>query len=157
MHRRAKAFEERARDEYDFAVEVHEFPEGTKTAVEAADAIGCDVAQIASSLVFSTPKPIVVVTSGANRVSEAKLAALCGVSEDEVAMADADTVRETVGWSIGGVPPFCHDTAVPVYMDETLREFGTVWAAAGTPEAVFPITPDRLREFADARPADVAE
>lgn len=157
MHPRAQAFTERASDEYDLEVDVHEFPEGTKTAAEAADAIGCDVAQIASSLVFSVSEPVVVVTSGANRVSEAKLAALCGVSEADIGMADAETVRETVGWSIGGVPPFCHDTAVPVYMDETLSNFETVWAAAGTPEAVFPIAPDRLREFATAHPADVAE
>jgi prolyl-tRNA editing enzyme YbaK/EbsC (Cys-tRNA(Pro) deacylase) len=157
MHPRAQAFADRAAEEYDFAVDVHEFPEGTKTAAEAADAVGCEVAQIASSLVFATPDPIVVVTSGANRVSEDKLAALCGVSETDIEMADAETVRETLGWSIGGVPPFCHDTTVPVYMDETLANFETVWAAAGTPEAVFRIAPERLREFAAAQIADVAE
>jgi prolyl-tRNA editing enzyme YbaK/EbsC (Cys-tRNA(Pro) deacylase) len=117
-----------ASEEFDFETDVHEFPEGTKTAVEAADAVGCAVAQIASSLVFSTPELVVVVTSGANRVSEAKLAGLCGVSENAIGMADAEAVRETIGWSIGGVPPFCHETAVSVYMDETLREFDTVWA-----------------------------
>lgn len=157
MHQRARAFAERTREEYDFAVDVHEFPEGTKTANEAAAAIGCDVAQIASSLAFSTPELVVVVTSGANRVSEEKLAALCGVDESDVEMADAEEVRETLGWSIGGVPPFCHDSTVPVYLDETLTEFETVWAAAGTPEAVFPIAPERLREFAGAQSADVTE
>jgi prolyl-tRNA editing enzyme YbaK/EbsC (Cys-tRNA(Pro) deacylase) len=157
MHRRAAAFAERAETEYGFAVDVHEFPEGTKTASDAAAAIGCEVAQIASSLVFAAPEPVVVVTSGANRVSEAKLAAVHGVAESAVAMADADAVRETVGWSIGGVPPFCHDSSIPVYLDETLQNFATVWAAAGTPEAVFPIAPERLRDLADARPADVAE
>ena len=157
MHRRAAAFAERADEEHDFAVDVHEFPAGTKTASDAAAAIGCDVAQIASSLVFVVPDPVVVVTSGANRVSEAKLAGIREVDESAVEMADADTVREITGWSIGGVPPFCHDSSVPVYMDDTLREFATVWAAAGTPEAVFPIAPERLREFADARPVDVAE
>lgn len=157
MHPRAEAFAERTREEYGFAVDVHEFPEGTKTADAAAAAIGCQVAQIASSLVFVTPEPVVVVTSGANRVSERKLAAVCGVAADDVTMADAEAVRETVGWSIGGVPPFCHDTAVPVYLDETLEISDTVWAAAGTPEAVFPIEPERLREFADAESADVAE
>ena len=157
MHPRAEAFAERADEKHGFVVDVHEFPAGTKTATEAADAIGCAVAQIASSLVFATPEPVVVVTSGANRVSEEKLAELCGVSERDVTMADAAAVRETVGWSIGGVPPFCHDTTVLVYVDETLGEFDTVWAAAGTPEAVFPIAPEHLREFADARSADVAE
>lgn len=157
MHRRAAAFAERADEEHDFTVDVHEFPAGTKTASDAAAAIGCDVAQIASSLVFVVPDPVVVVTSGANRVSEAKLAAVCAVDESAVGMADADAVRETVGWSIGGVPPFCHDSPIPVYLDDTLQNFATVWAAAGTPEAVFPIAPERLREFADARPVDVAE
>ncbi len=157
MHRRAAAFAERAEQEHGFTVDVHEFPAGTKTAHDAAAAVDCDIAQIASSLVFTAPEPVVVVTSGANRVSEEKLAAVHGVAESAVAMADADAVRETIGWSIGGVPPFCHDAAVPVYLDDTLREFETVWAAAGTPEAVFPIPPERLREFADARPADVAE
>lgn len=157
MHRRAAAFAERAEQEYGIAVDVHEFPDGTRTASAAAAAIGCDVAQIASSLVFVTPDPVVVVTSGANRVSEAKLATVRDVDESTVAMADADAVREIVGWSIGGVPPFCHDTSVPVYLDETLQAFDTVWAAAGTPETVFPIAPERLRELADARPIDVAE
>lgn len=157
MHPRAQAFAEHAADEYGLDVDVHEFPEGTKTAADAANAIGCDTAQIASSLAFSTPELVVVVTSGAERVSEGKLAALREVGEGVVAMANAEEVRETLGWSIGGVPPFCHETTVPVYMDETLQEFDTVWAAAGTPETVFPIAPERLREFADARPADVAE
>jgi prolyl-tRNA editing enzyme YbaK/EbsC (Cys-tRNA(Pro) deacylase) len=157
MHHRARAFAERAADEYDLDIEVHEFPEGTKTATDAAAAIGCDVAQIASSLVFSAPELVVVVTSGAERVSEEKLAALRDGGEGDIEMANADVIRETLGWSIGGVPPFCHETTVPVYMDETLADFDTVWAAAGTPEAVFPIAPERLREFADAQPADVAE
>jgi prolyl-tRNA editing enzyme YbaK/EbsC (Cys-tRNA(Pro) deacylase) len=157
MHRRAAAFTERAEAECGFTVEVHEFPEGTKTASDAAAAVGCEVAQIASSLVFVTPEPVVVVTSGANRVSEAKLAAVHGADESAVEMADPEVVRETVGWSIGGVPPFCHDSSVPVYLDETLQNFATVWAAAGTPEAVFPIAPERLRDLADAQPADVTE
>ena len=72
-------------------------------------------------------------------------------------MADADEIKATLGWSIGGVPPFCHDADVPVLMDETLREYEEVWAAAGTPEAVFPIAPDRLRQLSGATVADVAE
>lgn len=155
MHPRARAFAERARDTHGFDVDVQEFPEGTKTADDAASAIGCDVAQIASSLVFSVPAFVVVVTSGANRVDEAKLAALRDVPEADVTMADAEEIRETIGWSIGGVPPFCHETRVPVYVDETLAEFETVWAAAGTPEAVFPLAPDRLRELARGQFVDV--
>jgi prolyl-tRNA editing enzyme YbaK/EbsC (Cys-tRNA(Pro) deacylase) len=158
MHERAKEFETRAADRYGFEVDVHEFPEGTKTAADAADAIGCDVAQIASSLVFRVDEDLVViVTSGANRVSEAELAELCDTSLSAVAMADADAIRETVGWSIGGVPPFCHESDLSVYLDETLTEFETVWAAAGTPKAVFPISPDELARHADATAAHVSE
>lgn len=158
MHERAAEFETRAAERYGFDADVHEFPEGTKTAADAADAIGCDVAQIASSLVFRADNElVVVVTSGANRVSEGRLAELRDAPASAVGMADADAIRESVGWSIGGVPPFCHDTDLPVYLDETLTEFDTVWAAAGTPKAVFPISPDDLAEYADAAVARVNE
>jgi prolyl-tRNA editing enzyme YbaK/EbsC (Cys-tRNA(Pro) deacylase) len=158
MHERAVEFSERAADEYGFEVEVHEFPEGTKTAADAAEAIGCDVAQIASSIALMADGQLVVsVTSGANRVDMGKLAARRGVDESDVRMAEADEIKDTLGWSIGGVPPFCHDTAVPVYLDETLTEFEEVWGAAGTPEAVFPISPDELLELSGAEPADLAE
>jgi prolyl-tRNA editing enzyme YbaK/EbsC (Cys-tRNA(Pro) deacylase) len=158
MHPRAEEFRTRASDRHGFEVEVHEFPEGTKTAADAADAIGCDVAQIASGIVLSADSGlVVVVTSGANRVSERKVAELCGVDESTVSMGDADDIKATLGWSIGGVPPFCHETDVPVFIDETLLEFEEVWAAAGTPQAVFPIDPETLRDLADATPADIAE
>jgi len=161
MHERAATFVERAREEFGLDLAVTEFPEGTKTAVDAADAIGCDVAQIASSIVVvADSDPVVVVTSGANRVSMAKLAAERGVDEGDVEMADADVVRDATGYAIGGVPPFCHhgeDGAVPTYLDETLTEFETVWAAAGTPEAVFPIAPETIETTADAIVVDVAE
>jgi len=158
MHDRAAEFRTRANDEFGFEVDVHEFPEGTKTAKDAAAAVGCDVAQIASGIVVSAGDGlVVVVTSGANRVSMAKLAAERGLDERDVGMADADDIKATLGWSIGGVPPFCHDSEVPVYMDETLLDHERVWAAAGTPEAVFPIDPDTLREYAGAKPLDVAE
>jgi prolyl-tRNA editing enzyme YbaK/EbsC (Cys-tRNA(Pro) deacylase) len=155
MHPRAETFAQRAA-ELGVDVEVEEFPEGTKTAADAARAVGCDVGQIASSLAFDADGLVVVVTSGANRVDESKLAERRDVAPAAVEMADPDEIRETLGWSIGGVPPFCHDTAVPVYLDETLLEFETVWAAAGTPEAVFPIAPERIRTLSDATPADVA-
>jgi prolyl-tRNA editing enzyme YbaK/EbsC (Cys-tRNA(Pro) deacylase) len=158
MHPRAEAFAEAARERYGFDPDVHQFEAGTRTAEAAARAVGCEVAQIASSLAFEAGEElVVVVTSGANRVSESKLAAVLGVPEDAVGMADADRIKAELGWSIGGVPPICHDTAVPVYMDETLLEYDEVWAAAGTPEAVFPVAPARMRGLADATPADVAE
>lgn len=154
MHERAQEFVDEARDRYDVIVEVHEFPEGTKTADEAAESIGCDVAQIASSLVFLVDsEPIVVVTSGANRVSEARLAQLRGASDAR--MANPEEVRSATGWSIGGVPPFCHDQVLPVYIDETLLEYDRVWAAAGTPECVFPIDPEQIVAAVDAQVARV--
>jgi prolyl-tRNA editing enzyme YbaK/EbsC (Cys-tRNA(Pro) deacylase) len=156
MHPRAAEFADRARAAHGIEIEVHEFPGGTKTATDAAAAVGCEVGAIASSLAFHAPELVVVVASGANRVSERKLAALRAVPESAVDMADAADVRGTLGWSIGGVPPFCHETPVPVYADETLLEFETVWAAAGTPEAVFPIAPERLCELADAQAVGVA-
>lgn len=158
MHPRTEEFRTRAADRHGFEVKVHEFPEGTKTAADAADAISCDVAQIASGIVLSADSGlVVVVTSGANRVSERKVADLCGVDESAVSMGDADDIKATLGWSIGGVPPFCHESDVPVFIDETLLEFEEVWAAAGTPQAVFPIDPETLRDLADATPADIAE
>jgi prolyl-tRNA editing enzyme YbaK/EbsC (Cys-tRNA(Pro) deacylase) len=157
MHPRASEFEQRAREELGFEVDVHEFPEGTKTAADAAEAIGCDVAQIASSIGLVADGLVVVITSGANRVNEARLADLRDVDPDDVGMAEADDIKAELGWSIGGVPPFLHDGDVPVYLDETLTGFETVWAAAGTPEAVFPISPSRILELSGASVATVAE
>lgn len=156
MHPRAAEFAAAARDEYGFDPDVEEFPEGTKTAADAAAAIGCSVAQIASSIVLDTEMGlVVVVTSGANRVDPAAVAEAVGV--ESAALADADQIRSVLGWSIGGVPPFCHATTVPVLLDETLLEYDQVWAAAGTPESVFPISPDRLCDLSGARPVDVVE
>jgi prolyl-tRNA editing enzyme YbaK/EbsC (Cys-tRNA(Pro) deacylase) len=156
MHPRAEHFRETARDRYGFDPDVHEFPSGTKTAADAAAAIGCDVAQIASSIAFETDDGLaVVVTSGANRVDTAKVADLLGV--EHASMADAGDVKAVLGWSIGGVPPFGYETDVPVLLDETLLAFDEVWAAAGTPEAVFPLSPDVLRELSGGRPVDVKE
>jgi prolyl-tRNA editing enzyme YbaK/EbsC (Cys-tRNA(Pro) deacylase) len=158
MHPRAQAFAETARDRYGFDPEVHQFEAGTATAEAAARAVGCSVGQIASSLAFEADGDlVVVVTSGANRVSESKLAGVLGVPGSAVGMADPDRIEADLGWAIGGVPPICHDSAVPVYLDGTLLDHDTVWAAAGTPEAVFPIAPGRLRDLADATAVDVAE
>jgi len=150
-----ETFRERALERHGLELDVQQFPAGTETAADAAGAIGCDVAQIASSLAFVADELVVVVTSGANTVDERKLATLRGVHTAR--MADPDEVAETLGYEIGGVPPFCHDTEVPVYLDETLTEFETVCAAAGSAEAVFPIDPDTLVDCADATVADVVE
>lgn len=158
MHERIEHFVERAYEDYGFEPDVVEFPEGTKTAADAAAAIGCDVSQIASSIAFEVDDDLVVaVTSGANRVSESALAEHFDVDPTDVTMAEPDRIRETLGWSIGGVPPICHERRVPVVMDETLFDHEEVWAAAGTPQAVFPIEPDRLRDLAGAESTSVAE
>ena len=132
----------------DLSVTVKEFPQGTRTAVDAARAVGCDVGQIVKSLVFvAGGKPVVALVSGANRLDEKRLAAVAG---EPVVKADADTARTATGYAIGGVPPFGHTTDVPVFMDRELLEHRVVWAAAGRPDSVFEIEPERLRELSNA-------
>ncbi|MFB6070969.1 MAG: YbaK/EbsC family protein [Halanaeroarchaeum sp.] len=156
MHPTARAFVDEAEERYGLTPAVKEFDEGTKTAADAADAIGCEVAQIASSIVMvADGEVVVVVTSGANRVDEDRIAEV--LDADDVRMADPDEAKTATGWSIGGVPPICHESPVPVLFDETLLEHDQVWAAAGTPTAVWPIDPERLRGLADARPVAVAD
>ncbi|MFP4636776.1 MAG: YbaK/EbsC family protein [Nitriliruptoraceae bacterium] len=147
-------FVERAR-QAGVEVDVAEFPAGTRTAADAAAAIGCEVAQIVKSLVFvADEEPVLVLTSGANRVDETALASALGAAT--VRMADAQLVREATGYAIGGTPPFGHDTPVGVVCDRTLTEHEEVWAAAGSPTTVFPLSPQTLLEVTDAQVADVA-
>jgi len=129
-------------------VRVKAFPEGTRTAVDAARAVGCELGQIVKSLVFlAAGKPVVALVSGSNRLDERRLAAVAG---DPVAKADAETARAATGYAIGGVPPFGHATEVPVFMDRDLLAYPAVWAAAGRPDSVFEIEPARLRELSNA-------
>jgi prolyl-tRNA editing enzyme YbaK/EbsC (Cys-tRNA(Pro) deacylase) len=134
---------------------VRSFPEGTRTAVDAAAAVGCDVAQIVKSLVFrrESGAAVLVVASGRNRVDEAKVQALLG---EPVGKADAAFVRETTGYAIGGVPPAAHATPIETLVDEDLLAFDEVWAAAGTPRTVFALTPEELVAMTRGRVADVA-
>ena len=134
-------------------VAVKQFPVGTRTAGDAARAIGCDVGQIVKSLVFvAAGRPVVALVSGANRLDEGRLAAVAGAP---IAKADAETARSATGYSIGGVPPFGYATEVPVFMDRDLLGHGVVWAAAGRPDSVFEISPERLRELSQAEVADL--
>ena len=127
---------------------VKAFPEGTRTAVDAARAVGCELGQIVKSLVFlAAGKPVVALVSGSNRLDERRLAAVAG---DPVAKADAETARAATGYAIGGVPPFGHATEVSVFMDRDLLRYPAVWAAAGRPDSVFEIEPARLRELSNA-------
>src|SRR5216683_227415 len=134
-------------------VSVKQFPAGTRTAVDAAAAVGCDVGQIVKSLVFlAAGRPVVALVSGANRLDESRLGAAAGTP---VTKAVAEVARSATGYSIGGVPPFGHATDVPVFMDRDLLGYEVVWAAAGRPDSVFEIDPGRLRELSEATVADL--
>jgi len=119
---------------------VREFPQSTRTAQDAADAIGTSIAQIVKSLVFiADGTSVLALVSGANRVDPQKLAA--AASARTVEKADADLVRRVTGFAVGGVPPLGHDNPLPVYVDQDLMAFPIVYAAAGTPSAIFEIDP----------------
>ena len=138
------------------AIEVHHFPEGTRTAQEAAQAVGASLGQIAKSMVFmASGKPVLVLTSGPNRVDAGKVAQHLGARQ--VRRASPDEVKQATGFAIGGVPPFGHIRKLTVLFDRDLLQFETVWAAAGTPNAVFPIEPKRLAEASGAVVADIKE
>lgn len=140
----------------DLDPEVRHWPEGTRTAADAAAAVGCDISQIVKSLVFvADGTPVVALTSGANRVDVHKLAD--AVEADGVRKADADEVREATGYAIGGTPPFGYPGPLTVVIDEDLLGHDVVWAAAGTPQTVFPADPGELRDASDAAVADIAE
>jgi prolyl-tRNA editing enzyme YbaK/EbsC (Cys-tRNA(Pro) deacylase) len=151
LHRTAAKLEERLRA-LGLEVEVRELADSTRTAAEAAAAVGAEVGQIVKSLVFVTPDgPLVCLCAGDRRVDPAKLG-------ESARPARADEVREATGFAIGGVPPLGHDRPVPTVVDESLRRFGLLWCAAGTPHAVFSIATERLlAALADAAVADVTE
>ncbi|KRT76169.1 MAG: YbaK/prolyl-tRNA synthetase associated region [Armatimonadetes bacterium CSP1-3] len=136
--------------------DIQEFPAGTRTAEDAARALRTTVAQIVKSLVFlADGRPVLALVSGANRVDERKLAVACGAQR--VVKADADTVRETTGFGIGGVPPMGHRRALRTFIDQDLLQHDVVYAAAGTPAAVFPVTPGELIRASGAQPVDLRQ
>jgi len=137
-------------------VEIREFPEGTRTAEQAAAAVGTSVGQIVKSLVFlADGKPVLVLASGANRVDLIKLAGACNAHTAR--RADADTVRRVTGFVIGGVPPLGHAEPLAVLIDRDLLQYETVYAAAGTPHAVFAVDPRVLQVVTAAVVADLRE
>jgi len=155
MHPSAQKVADAART-LGLSVEIVEFEETTRTAQDAANTIGCQVAQIVKSLLFIVDgQPVIALVSGVNRLDERKLAALRGVGRKRVERADADTTKAATGFSIGGVPPFGHTSRLPVYVDEDLTRFDVVWAAAGTPFAVFAITPEELVRASQGAMADL--
>ena len=137
-------------------VEVRRFPEGTKTAADAARALRCDIGQIVKSLVFMADgRAVLALTSGANRVDTAKLAELAGAAEAR--RASADEVRAATGFAIGGTPPFGYASRLSAFIDRDLFGYEEIWAAAGTPDSVFRTTPEELWAAAGAGPADLKE
>jgi Cys-tRNA(Pro) deacylase len=130
------------------------FPEGTKTAADAAAAIGVEVGQIVKSLIFAVDGAIVLAyVSGANQLDERKLAAAAGGAK--CSRVDADTVRASTGYPIGGVPPFGHATHLPVFIDPDLLAYDEVWAAAGTWTDVFAIAPADLVRVSGGEVTDI--
>jgi prolyl-tRNA editing enzyme YbaK/EbsC (Cys-tRNA(Pro) deacylase) len=126
-------------------VEIRLMAETTRTAEEAAAACGCTVGQIVKSLVFkgkTSGRPVLLLVSGSNRVDERSVALHLG---EAITRPDASFVREATGFAIGGIPPLGHATRLVPYLDADLLQYETVWAAAGTPNAVFPVDPARLR------------
>lgn len=163
MHPSAQKVADAAR-QLGLDIQIIEFEQTTRTAQEAADAIGqhpsgigCQVAQIVKSLLFVVDgQPVVALVSGANQLDERKLAALRGVSRKRVQRADAETAKAATGFTIGGVPPFGHLSPLPIYVDQDLTRFEVVWAAAGTPFAVFAIRPEELVRASGGVVADLA-
>lgn len=134
---------------YDYTVIEH--AESTRTAQEAAERAGCELGQIVKSLIFKgkeSGKPILVLTSGANRVDEKRIAEYAG---EPIVRADADFVRTVTGFAIGGVPPIGHAQKMETYLDEDFLQYQTVWAAAGTPNAIFELKTADLQKMTGAR------
>lgn len=139
------------------AFEVLEFEESTRTAADAAAAIGCTVAQIAKSMIFraaESDRPVLVIASGSVRVDAKKVASLLG---EKVKRASPEFVRDNTGYAIGGVPPVAHRVEPIVLIDETLFDLECLWAAAGTPNAVFRLLPEDLLRLTAGVVADIAE
>lgn len=132
------------------AIAVRLMPDSTRTAAEAAEACGCAVGQIVKSLIFQgkdTGRPLLLLVSGANRVNEKGVVVTIG---EQLVRPDADFARGVTGFAIGGIPPLGHATPLATWIDEDLLQYGTVWAAAGTPNAVFSVDPGRLRDAVGA-------
>jgi len=139
-----------------FSMQVVELPASTRTALEAAQAVGCNVGQIVKSLIFKgrdSGRPLLILASGANRVDLEKAAAVVG---DELDKADADFVRQHTGFAIGGVPPLGHTTALETLIDVDLLQYQEIWAAAGTPNAVFCLSPVDLQRVTGGRVVNIA-
>lgn len=136
-----------------FQLQVKTFPQSTKSASEAANALGISIGQIGKSLLFiAGGRPLLCISSGLNKVDEEKLSHLTG---EEVRLGKALEVRELTGFSIGGVPPFGHEEHLTTFIDEDLGKYEIIYCAAGTPHAVFPIDPRTLQELTKGEMVDL--
>ncbi len=154
MHRNVRAVVEAGRA-LGLDIHPHEFPDGTRSAADAAMAIGVDLGQIVKSLVFAVDgEAVVALVSGDNLLDEAKLARVAGGGR--AWREDADTVRDATGYPVGGVPPFGHREPLRVFIDEDLLTFDELWAAAGTPHCNFAITPAELVRATGGAVCDLA-
>lgn len=142
-------------NELGYAYTVIEHAESTRTAQEAADRAGCELGQIVKSLIFKgkdSGRPILVLASGPNRVNEKQIGEYVGES---IGKADADFVRTTTGFAIGGVPPVGHAQAMETYLDEDFLKYNTIWAAAGTPNAIFELRTEDLQKMTNGKTVKV--
>lgn len=144
-----------ALDQSGLSLEVVELPQSTRTAQEAADAVGCQLGQIVKSLVFrgsDSETPYLVLVSGPNRADLERVSQLVG---EPIQMGDADFVREVTGFSIGGVAPVGMPEPIQTLIDRDLLQYDTIWAAAGTPRSVFSLSPDDLRRLTAGQVATI--
>jgi prolyl-tRNA editing enzyme YbaK/EbsC (Cys-tRNA(Pro) deacylase) len=144
-----------AAEQLGLSIDVREMSQSTRTAEEAAAACGVGVGQIVKSLVFTgaaSGKPYLLLVSGSNRVNEKGVAVHLG---EALKRPDANAVRELTGFAVGGIPPFAHATPLPTFIDRDLLQYDIVWAAAGTPLAVFAADPAKLRDVTNATAIDV--
>lgn len=142
---------QKALNEAGFHFQVIELPQTTRSAQEAARAVGCKVEQIVKSLIFRTKesnRAILILASGGNRVDETKVSSLLG---EPIEKADADFVKERTGFVIGGVPPLGHRKKLEAFIDEDLLRYDLIWAAAGTPNAVFSLSPSDLLKMTEGK------
>ena len=136
-------------------LKVVELPDSTRTSQEAAQALGCQVGQIAKSIIFqalNSHRPVLVIASGSNRVNEKLIAGLVG---EDIGKADADFVRRRTGFVIGGVPPLGHTEPIETFIDQDLFQYPEIWAAAGTPHAVFQLKPGDLLRMTHSKLVNV--
>jgi len=144
-------------DEMGYDFNILEFSDSTRTAQDAAKAVGCLVGQIAKSLIFKgkeSQKPILIIASGSNRVNEKTVEKYIG---EKIEKADADFVLENTGFAIGGVPPVGHIKPIDTYIDEDLLQYDEIWAAAGTPNSVFKLTPEILLDITKGTVINIKE